>query len=263
MLAHSFLNELSSKLVVTRTGLKTRTSLISGLWFLWPIYMFFEMRFDLGTLGSGERLLPFGLLVPHPTTVLGGHPVVGGGGVGTPILGQYGYVPYLLPWLLPKTPLFRPWQLGKTLLFKNIYLSLLFIASKPLFAHVGQLWKPLPPFSVEGLSLSPPFLNPARHIYTTLILEYPAGTATQDMSWVAYASCKLKWYIFRADWVTQFTQSAKMWKWVCFLTTTTKKSIKCIWKGNFSQSEVLAVSKSAKMWKRVCFLQLFFNKFFV
>ena len=25
--------------------------------------MFFEMRFDLGTLDSGERLLPFGLLV--------------------------------------------------------------------------------------------------------------------------------------------------------------------------------------------------------
>ena len=27
------------------------------------IYMFFEMRFDLGTLDSGERSLPFGLLV--------------------------------------------------------------------------------------------------------------------------------------------------------------------------------------------------------
>ena len=35
----------------------------SGLWFPWPIYMFFEMRFDLGTLDSGERSLPFGLLV--------------------------------------------------------------------------------------------------------------------------------------------------------------------------------------------------------
>ena len=52
MLAHSFL-----------TGIKARTSLISGLWFPWPIYMFFEMRFDLGTLDSGERSLPFGLLV--------------------------------------------------------------------------------------------------------------------------------------------------------------------------------------------------------
>ena len=31
--------------------------------FPWPIYMFFEMRFDLGTLDSCERSLPFGLLV--------------------------------------------------------------------------------------------------------------------------------------------------------------------------------------------------------
>ena len=36
---------------------------ISGLWFPWPFYMFFEMRFDLGTLDSGERSLPYGLLV--------------------------------------------------------------------------------------------------------------------------------------------------------------------------------------------------------
>ena len=56
----------SSKLLVTRTGIKARMSLISGLWFPWPIYMFFEMRFDLGTLDSGERSLPFGLLVIHP-----------------------------------------------------------------------------------------------------------------------------------------------------------------------------------------------------
>ena len=63
MLAHSFLIESSSKLLVTRTGIKARTSSISGLWFPWPIYMFFEMRFDLGTLDSGVQLLPFGLLV--------------------------------------------------------------------------------------------------------------------------------------------------------------------------------------------------------
>ena len=63
MLAYSFLSESSSKLLVTRTGIKARTSLISGLWFPWPIYMFFEMRFDFGTLDSGERSLPFGLLV--------------------------------------------------------------------------------------------------------------------------------------------------------------------------------------------------------
>ena len=61
MLAYSFLIESSSKLLVT--SIKARTSSISGLWFPWPIYMFFEMRFDHGTLGSGERSLPFGLLV--------------------------------------------------------------------------------------------------------------------------------------------------------------------------------------------------------
>ena len=63
MLAHSFLIESSSKLLVARTGIKARTRSISGLWFPWPIYMFFEMRFDHGTLESGERSLPFGLLV--------------------------------------------------------------------------------------------------------------------------------------------------------------------------------------------------------
>ena len=51
MLAHSFLIVSSSKLLITRTGIKARTSSILGLWFPWPIYMFFEMRFDLGTLG--------------------------------------------------------------------------------------------------------------------------------------------------------------------------------------------------------------------
>ena len=63
MLAHSFLIDSSSKLLVTRTGIKARISSISVFWFPWPIYMFFEMRFDLGTLDSGERSLPFGLLV--------------------------------------------------------------------------------------------------------------------------------------------------------------------------------------------------------
>ena len=60
MLAHSLLIESSSKLLVTRTGIKARTSSISGLWFPWPIYMFFEMRFDLGTLDSRVHSLPFG-----------------------------------------------------------------------------------------------------------------------------------------------------------------------------------------------------------
>ena len=63
MLANSFFIKSSSKLLVTRTGIKARMSLISGFWCPWPIYMFFEMRFDLGTLDSGERSLPFGLLV--------------------------------------------------------------------------------------------------------------------------------------------------------------------------------------------------------
>ena len=59
----SFLIESSSKLLVTSTGIKAWKSSISGLWFPWPIYMFLEMRFDLGTLDSGEGSLPFGLLV--------------------------------------------------------------------------------------------------------------------------------------------------------------------------------------------------------
>ena len=59
----SFLIKSSSKLLVTSTGIKAWTSSISGLWFPWSIYMFLEMRFDLGTLDSGERSLPFGLLV--------------------------------------------------------------------------------------------------------------------------------------------------------------------------------------------------------
>ena len=63
MLAHSFLIESSWKLLVTKTGIKARTSSILGVWFPWPIYMFFEMRIYLGTLDSGERSLPFGLLV--------------------------------------------------------------------------------------------------------------------------------------------------------------------------------------------------------
>ena len=75
MLAYSFLIESSSKLLVTRAGIEAWMSVISGLWFSWPIYMFFEMRFDLGTLDSGERSLPFGLPVfslsfelPHDKT---------------------------------------------------------------------------------------------------------------------------------------------------------------------------------------------------
>ena len=70
MLASSFLIESSSKLLVTRTGHKSLDKLISGLWFPWPIYIFFEMRFDLGTFDSGERLLPAGLLVGRTLPLL-------------------------------------------------------------------------------------------------------------------------------------------------------------------------------------------------
>ena len=55
-LVHSFLIESSSKLLVTRTGIKARTSSISGLWFPWPICMFSEMRFDLCTLDSNCKM---------------------------------------------------------------------------------------------------------------------------------------------------------------------------------------------------------------
>ena len=70
MLAHSFLIESSSKLLVTRTGIKAWISSISGLWFPWPIYMFFEMRFDLGPLDSGERSLPFRLFVALSSKII-------------------------------------------------------------------------------------------------------------------------------------------------------------------------------------------------
>ena len=58
MLAHSFLIESSPELLVTRIGIKFRASGFHG-----PFMCFFKMRFDLVTLDSGERLLPFGLLV--------------------------------------------------------------------------------------------------------------------------------------------------------------------------------------------------------
>ena len=54
---------LTTELVALKRLKISHKSSISGLWFPWPMYMFFEMRFDLGTLDSGERSLPFGLLV--------------------------------------------------------------------------------------------------------------------------------------------------------------------------------------------------------
>ena len=49
---------------------KSLDELAFGFWFPCPIYMFFEMRFDLGTLDSGEQSLPFGLLVIHSRALL-------------------------------------------------------------------------------------------------------------------------------------------------------------------------------------------------
>ena len=63
--ASSFIFDRIIIKVAGNQDIKAWTSSISGLWFTWPIYMymFIEMRFDLGTLDSGEQLLPFGLLV--------------------------------------------------------------------------------------------------------------------------------------------------------------------------------------------------------
>ena len=64
MLAHSLLIESSAKLLVTRIGIKVWANWISGLWFPWSIYVcFFLNEIDLGTLDSGERSLPFELLI--------------------------------------------------------------------------------------------------------------------------------------------------------------------------------------------------------
>ena len=63
MLAHSFFIELSSKLLVTRTGIKAQTSSISASGFHGLFICFFLMRFNRCTLDSVERSLPFGLLV--------------------------------------------------------------------------------------------------------------------------------------------------------------------------------------------------------
>ena len=63
MLAHSFLIKSSSKLLVTRTDIKARMSLISGLWFPWPIYMFLKWDLTLAHWTQVSDRCPFGLLV--------------------------------------------------------------------------------------------------------------------------------------------------------------------------------------------------------
>ena len=66
MLAHSFLIESSSKLLVTRTGLKARTSLISGrirlltlelLALEWRIFYTFELEYLWGKLTNLDQIL--------------------------------------------------------------------------------------------------------------------------------------------------------------------------------------------------------------
>ena len=62
MLAHSFLIKSSSKLLVTRTGIKARMSLISGLWFPWPIYMFLKWDLTLAHWTQVSDGCPLGYL---------------------------------------------------------------------------------------------------------------------------------------------------------------------------------------------------------
>ena len=93
-----------------------------------------------------------------------------GGGVGTPILGHYGYV-------LPESPpIFSVWVAPKDWLhffgmdcserpFSKIYLYLLLLVPKfPSFCSEGPLWKP-PIFSDGQLPKSPIFQLWAAHIY--------------------------------------------------------------------------------------------------
>ena len=63
MLAHSFLIKSSSKLLVTRTGIKARIILISGLWFPWPIYMFLKWDLTLAHWTQVSDRCPLGYLL--------------------------------------------------------------------------------------------------------------------------------------------------------------------------------------------------------
>ena len=62
MLAHSVLIELSSKLLVTRTGIKVWASSILGLWFPWFIYMFFEMKGCQVRLVDDQKICLFNIV---------------------------------------------------------------------------------------------------------------------------------------------------------------------------------------------------------
>ena len=70
MLAHSFLIKSSSKLLVTRTGIKARMSLISGLWFPWPIYMFLKWDLTLAHWTQVSDHCPLGYLSNRPSRIL-------------------------------------------------------------------------------------------------------------------------------------------------------------------------------------------------
>ena len=62
MLACSLLIESSSKLLVTKTGIKARTSLILGLWFPWPIYMLLKWVLTLAYWTQVSDRCPLGYL---------------------------------------------------------------------------------------------------------------------------------------------------------------------------------------------------------
>ena len=122
---------------------------------------------------------------------------VGGGGAGTPILGQswcstgmcHGKAP-IFGLGSSCRPFFRLVQLEKILLL-NKYMFLCYFSYKPLF-HVRASSESTP-FSVRGRSLSPLFLNPPWHIYTTFISEYtPIHTHTRT-----YCIFVLYWINFK------------------------------------------------------------------
>ena len=62
-LAVLFLIKSSSKLLVTRTDIKARMSLISGLWFPWPIYMFLKWDLTLAHWTQVSDRCPLGYLL--------------------------------------------------------------------------------------------------------------------------------------------------------------------------------------------------------
>ena len=77
MLARSFLIESSSKLLVTRTGIKARSSSILGLWFPWPIVASRSLPFELlvfssHLLGTNPHLLGTNSFNPLSARVFSG-----------------------------------------------------------------------------------------------------------------------------------------------------------------------------------------------